>query len=57
MPPLSTKQVAKVLGITEPRLQDLIRRDKITPPPMVGRARVWNESHVEAAREALARNS
>lgn len=52
----STKQVAKLLKITEGRMHDLLRRGKITPPPMIGRSLVWLREHVDAAREAVKKN-
>lgn len=49
----STGQVARLLGVAEPRLNDLVRRGKIHPTPrvIVGR-RVWLPFHVlQAAKE------
>ncbi len=50
----STGQVARELGVPEPRLNDLIRRQKIDPPPTLfaGR-RLWEDSHVQKARQLL----
>ena len=50
----STGQVADLLGTIEPRLNDLIRRRKIAPPPEVvcGR-RLWRPEHVAQAAQSL----
>jgi hypothetical protein len=54
MNPLSTGQVAATLGITEPRLNDLLRRGKIPgAPPCVAGRRLWSEPHIAAAALAL----
>ncbi len=52
--PASTGQVARTLGTSEPRLNDLIRRGKISPAPRLfaGR-RVWEEVHIRQAARAL----
>ena len=50
--PMSTGEVARLLGLTEPRLSELVRRGKIKPPPalLAGR-RFWSrEDIVRAAR-------
>ena len=50
--PASTGQVARFLGVTEPRLNDLVRREKIVPPPVSAGRRLWDLVHVQdAARE------
>ena len=51
--PLSTGQVVQVLGTTEATLSELIRTQKIQPPPVVAGRRLWASTHIEAAREAL----
>ena len=57
-PVLLTGQVAELLEVTEPRLNDLIRRQKIEPvPPVVGGRRLWSPDHVEAAARALGGNA
>lgn len=50
--PASTGAVARSLGVTEPRLNDLIRRNKIrTPPAVIGGRRHWTREHIlDAAR-------
>ncbi len=50
----STGQVARELGVPEPRLNDLIRRQKIDPTPelFAGR-RLWERHHIRQAAEAL----
>ena len=50
----SSGQVAAQLGVTEPRLNDLIRRGKIDPvPPVVAGRRLWDQQHVAQAAAAL----
>jgi len=51
---LTTGEVARTLATTEPRLNDLIRRGKITPAPvvLVGR-RAWEETHIRQAAKVL----
>jgi hypothetical protein len=53
-PPFATGEAARLLGISEPRLADLVRRGKVTPPPplFAGR-RLWSAAHVLQAAEAL----
>jgi hypothetical protein len=50
----STGQAAHLLGTTEPRLADLVRKGRIRPAPAVfaGR-RVWDSSHIIQAAEHL----
>jgi hypothetical protein len=52
--PATTGYVAAVLGVSEPRLNDLVRRQKICPPPrlMLGR-RLWSKEHVVQAARLL----
>jgi hypothetical protein len=50
----STGEVATLLGATEPRLNDLIRRGKIAPaPPISAGRRLWADDDVARARAAL----
>lgn len=51
---LSTGQAARLLGTTEPRLADFVRKGKIQPAPEVtaGR-RLWDQSHILQAAEHL----
>lgn len=52
--PASTGQVARHLGVPEPRLNDLIRRGKIDPPPPVSSGRrLWSREHLEQAAKVL----
>ena len=52
--PASTGQVAHRLGVSEPRLNDLVRRRKIRPAPsVVAGRRVWEEIHVRQAARVL----
>jgi hypothetical protein len=52
--PLSTGQVAAVLGITEPRLSEAVRRGRVSPGPQIcaGR-RLWFSEHLIRAAESL----
>ena len=52
--PLSTGQVAEILGTTEPKLAETVRRGRVQPPPpiMAGR-RLWGPDHVQQAAEYL----
>lgn len=51
---LTTREVAELLGSTEPRLNHLIRSGRIIPPPSLraGR-RFWSPSEVSIAAKAL----
>ena len=52
--PLSTGQAAQLLGTTEPRLADLVRRGKIRPhPPIAAGRRLWEIHHLLEAGDAL----
>lgn len=51
--PTSTGQVARLLGMTEPRLNDLIRRQKIRAAPILAGRRLWTQADVERAADAL----
>lgn len=51
---LSTGSVARELGVTEPRLNDLVRRGKIAPPPpVVAGRRQWEPAHIREAAGLL----
>lgn len=50
--PLSTLQVADLLGISEGQLTYLIRSRKFMPPEPVRGRRSWYAEHVLAAAEA-----
>jgi hypothetical protein len=51
---LSTGQVARLLGVPEPRVNDLDRHGKIDPPPpVVAGPRQWGSCHVVLAAIAL----
>lgn len=52
--PMSTGTVASLIGTTEPRLNDLIRRGRIHPAPVVvaGR-RAWGPEQVRQAEVAV----
>lgn len=51
---LSTGQAADLLGTTEPKLSEEVRRGRVTPPPVVfaGR-RMWGPEHLLQAAENL----
>ena len=51
--PQSTGQVAESLGVPEPRINDLIRRHKIAPPPVTFGRRQWRADHVIEVAEVL----
>jgi hypothetical protein len=52
--PTSTGEAARLLGVSEPQLNDLVRRRKIEPaPPIVSGRRLWQRSHLAQAAEAL----
>jgi predicted DNA-binding transcriptional regulator AlpA len=57
MSKLSTKQVAKKLGLTGASLSRYIKAGKITAPPetMAGgiKLRLWSETEIERLREEL----
>ena len=52
--PTNTGTVARLLGVTEPQLNDLIRRKRIPAPmPIVSGRRQWAPGDIEAAAEKL----
>ena len=54
MKSLTTGEVAALLGTSEPRINDLVRRGKIDPAPLprAGR-RSWEQPDIERAARAL----
>lgn len=52
--PLSTGESARLIGTTEPRLADVVRRGRVIPPPVVfaGR-RLWTREHLLQAAHVL----
>jgi excisionase family DNA binding protein len=46
----TTGEVAKAVGVSRQTLQTWIADAKITPPPLIGNTRVWNESQVADLR-------
>ena len=52
--PISTGQVGGLLGTTEPKLSEEVRRGRVTPPPAIfaGR-RLWMPEHVLQAAKNL----
>lgn len=51
---LSTGQAARLLDTNEPRLADLVRKGKISPPPeVIAGRRLWQAQHLLQAAEHL----
>ncbi len=52
--PISTGQAADLLGTTEPRLAETVRRGRVAPEPKIfaGR-RLWHAEHLIQAAGAL----
>lgn len=52
--PLTTGAASILLGTTEPRLAETVRRGHVSPPPpiLAGR-RLWSREHLLQAAEAL----
>lgn len=56
--PLSTGQAAQVLGVSEPQLNHLIRKGRISPLPAVSAGRrIWMAAHLRQAAEQLGKLS
>jgi hypothetical protein len=52
--PITSGEAARLLQVTEPRLNRLIRDGKLDPPPRrVGDRRQWDRPHVLQAAELL----
>ena len=52
--PATSGSVAQLLGISEPHLNDLVRRNKVSPaPPVAAGRRFWSRNHIRQAAEAL----
>ena len=51
--PASTGQVARLLGVTEPKLAETVRRGRVAPPPIVAGRRLWDRDHIAQAADAL----
>ena len=54
--PISTGQVAKLLGVPEHRVSSQIRLGKLSPPQSMGR-RAWSAEHVLTVAKLLGRDS
>lgn len=54
--PLTTGELADLLGEKEVRIQDLIRRGKLRRPEKIAGRRAWTDKDVDAARKAVAAN-
>jgi len=52
----TTGEVAEWLGVSEPRLNDLIRRRKIKRPPKVNGRRRWTLREMESAKDVVGQN-
>ena len=51
---LTTGEVARKLGVTERRVQDVLRARPGLSPPLVGGKRRWSPAHVRALQARLA---
>lgn len=52
--PCSTGEAARLLGITELRLADLVRRGRVSPAPIVSAGRrQWYSDNIDQAARAL----
>ena len=52
--PVSTGHAARLLGVPEPRLNDVVRRGRVRPePPIVAGRRLWGPEHLLQAARAL----
>lgn len=52
--PISTGQVARLLGTTEPHLAECVRRGRVSPrPPVLAGRRLWSPKHVAQVAAAL----
>lgn len=54
---MTTGQAAKALGVSEPRLQDLMRRRKIPAPEMTGARRKWTPKDLDVVRRWMKENA
>jgi hypothetical protein len=52
--PISTGEAAQLLGTTEPRLAETVRRGKVNPaPPIMAGRRLWGPQHLRQAARHL----
>ena len=51
--PTTTGMVAPLLELSEPQLQDRIRRGIVTPPPVICHRRIWSLDDVLVAAKEL----
>lgn len=51
--PLTTGEAARLLGTTEPTLSEAVRRQHVTPPPIMAGRRLWSRDHLLEAAEHL----
>lgn len=50
---LMTGDAARLLGTSEARLSEIVRRGKIDPPPVLAGRRIWSLRHVVQAAAVL----
>ena len=43
----TTEQAADAIGVSRQTLQTWIAEEKIKPPKLIGKTRVWNQSQVD----------
>ena len=52
--PISTGQAGELIGTTEPKLSEEVRRGRVSPPPRVSAGRrLWHPEHLLQAAENL----
>lgn len=52
--PTTSGAAANLIGTTEPRLSETVRRGLVTPtPPILAGRRLWSQSHLRQAAAAL----
>lgn len=52
--PQSTGRAARLLGCTEPKLSEEVRRGRVSPaPPIMAGRRLWGPKHLLQAAESL----
>ena len=50
---IATGDVARLLGVTEPKIQDALRRNPHLSPPMERRRRCWRRSDIKRLAKHL----
>jgi hypothetical protein len=52
--PTTSGVAAGLIGTTEPKLSEIVRRGRVVPtPPILAGRRLWSQSHLRQAAEAL----